>query len=147
MIFLMTPIILYSYFRSSAAYRVRIAMLLKKVPFEYRAVHLLSNGGAQNQKGYRELNPMGEVPLVVDGAHRIGQSMAILQYLDEKWPKPLLFPKDIYKRAEVIQFCENINSGIHPVQNLKLLQELEKRFKVDQTGKEDWAKHWIKKRL
>jgi maleylacetoacetate isomerase len=136
-------LILYNYFRSSASYRVRIALELKNLKYEYRAVQLIKDGGEHNQASYRELNPMGEVALLIHKGARVGQSMAILLYLDDCYPTPPLFPKDPLAKAQVVQFCENINSGIHPIQNLKVLQELEKRFGIDQTGKDSWAGHWI----
>ncbi len=133
----------YSYFRSSASFRVRIALNLKNVPYDYHAVHLLKDGGEQHQTAYRAVNPMGEVPSIVDGDFVLSQSMAILLYLDDKFPKPRLFPADPKTRARVVQFCENINSGIQPLQNLKVFHELEKRYGADQAGKESWAGLWI----
>lgn len=133
----------FSYFRSSAAFRVRIALHLKKVPHDYHAIHLLKNGGEQNQEEYRRLNPMGEVPAIAEDGFSLGQSMAILFYLDERYPEPLLFPREGQAKARVIQICEMINSGIHPLQNLKVLQELEKRYGVTQEGKESWVQYWI----
>jgi len=147
MVFCMTPIILYSYFRSSASYRARIALYLKKIPFEYRAVNLMSDGGEQYKGDYWKYNPMKELPCLVDGERRIAQSMAILQYVDEKWSEPRLFPKENFEKSKVIQFCENINAGIQPLQNLKVLKELEKRFKADQAAKEEWMVHWISRGL
>jgi maleylacetoacetate isomerase len=138
-----SDVVLYSYFRSSAAYRVRIALHLKNIPHEYRAIHLLNSGGEQNKQDYLKVNPMGEVPCLVHKDQPIGQSMAIVEYLDAIWPVPPLFPKDPYRAALVRQLCENINAGIHPIQNLKVLQELERRFSVDQDVKNDWAAYWI----
>jgi maleylacetoacetate isomerase len=138
-------VILHSYFRSSAAFRVRIALELKSIPYQYNAVHLLENGGEQNRPEYRKMNSMGEVPSFQHGDRVIGQSMAILEYMDVVWPKPRLIPEDPYLAALTRQFCENINSGIHPIQNLKVLQELEKRYAVSQEGKTDWAAYWIRR--
>src|SRR5512135_3566334 len=118
---MMAKLTLYSYFRSSAAFRVRIALELKKVPFEYRAVHLLKNGGEQHDKEFLRLNPLGEVPCLVDGDFALGQSMAILHYLDERFPTPRLFPPGAAEKARVIQLCESVNCGMHPYQNLKTL--------------------------
>jgi maleylacetoacetate isomerase len=133
----------YSYFRSSAAFRVRIALHLKQIPHDYHAVHLLKDGGRQNQAAYRDVNPMGEVPAIVDGDFNLAQSMAILFYLDDIRPKPELFPKEPRAKARVLQICENINCGMHPLQNLKVLQELERRFGAQQAAKDSWVQHWI----
>jgi maleylacetoacetate isomerase len=138
-------VILYSYFRSSAAYRVRTALYLKGISFEYAAIHLLNNGGEQNKNDYRQINAMGEIPSLKHGDKIIGQSLPIIEYLDAVWPAQRLIPADPYRGSLVRQFCENINSGIHPVQNLKVLQELEKRFGATTEMKNDWAAYWIKR--
>lgn len=136
--------ILYSYFRSSATYRVRVALYLKQIPFTYKPVHLLKNGGEHNRAEFRKLNPMGQIPCLVDDGVAISQSMAILQYLDQKNPQPTLFPANAKTFAQVIQVCEIVNSGIHPLQNLRVLQYLDQRFSVGENGKKEWAAHWIK---
>lgn len=136
-------IILYSYFRSSCSYRVRIGLHLKELPFEYRPLHLLKDGGQQHSKKFLSLNPKGEVPLLIHGAQRIGQSMAILFYLDEISPELPLFPQSVEQRIRCLSLCEIINSGIQPLQNLKVTQELEKRFHVSSQDKVDWICFWI----
>lgn len=136
--------ILYSYFRSSAAYRVRIALHLKKIPFEYRPVHLVKDGGQHNKDEYKKLNPMGQVPCLVDGDLALSQSMAILMYLDRNHPSPRLFPEDAKELAKVIQVCEIVNSGIHPIQNLRVMQYLDEKFAIGADGKAAWAAHWIR---
>ncbi len=142
----MTKPILYSYFRSSASYRVRIALHLKKIDFEYKAVHLTKDGGQQNALNYKAVNPMSQVPTLVDGMNLMSQSMAIIQYIDDKWSQsPQLFPKDPYKKALVIEVCELINSGIQPLQNLSVLQKLETDFKIDSNQKDKWCQHFIAK--
>ena len=113
---------LYSYYRSSCSYRVRIALYLKGIPFEYVSVHLLKKGGEQRSLQYRELNPEGQVPCLVHNNKAIAQSLAILQYLEDIYPLPSLFPNQPAKKAEVISICEIVNSGIQPLQNLKVLQ-------------------------
>lgn len=140
----MANIILYNYFRSSTSYRVRIALEFKNLTYEYRAIHLLNNGGEQNQIAYREINPLGGVPSLEVNGKSISQSMAIIEYLDEAFPSEnKLFPKEPFIKAKVRQVCENINADIHPMQNLKVLQYLEKTFSLQQTGKEEWAQKWI----
>jgi maleylacetoacetate isomerase len=143
----MNEFVLYSYFRSSASYRVRIALNLKDIAYAYRAIHLLNNGGEQNTEDFRKLNPSGEVPTLLHNGKALAQSMAILDYLDHVAPAPRLFPEDPYRRALVIQACEIVNSGVQPVHNLKVLQALEDRFDADQKRKNDWAAHWITKGL
>ncbi|MGE0763605.1 MAG: maleylacetoacetate isomerase [Bdellovibrionales bacterium] len=133
----------YSYYRSSSAYRVRIALHLKNVPHRYHAVHLLENGGEQNQNSYQTINPMAEVPAIIHNGFTLTQSMAILMYLDDCFPEPRLFSAEPQARAKMVQICETINSGIQPLQNLRVLQELDKRFGVGQTGKDAWLQHWI----
>lgn len=134
---------LYSYFRSSAAYRVRIALNLKAIPFEYKEVHLVKDGGEHLKEEYRKINPMAEVPTLVHNGKALGQSMAILQYLDDQWPNPKLFPAEAYEKARVIQVCEAINSGIHPIQNLRVLNYLTQNLNLSQQQKTQWAAHWI----
>lgn len=139
----MDSLILYNYYRSSTSYRVRIALHLKKLSFEYRPVHLLNNGGEQFSESYLQLNPQAEVPTLVHNQNTIGQSMAIIEYLDEVFPGVSLFPVDPYKKAQVRQFCENINSFIHPVCNLKVLKKLELDCGYNQNQKEAWIQYWV----
>lgn len=139
----MNELILYNYFRSSTSYRARIALHYKNLKFEYKPVHLLNNGGEQHQINYRHLNPMGEVPTLVHNGKILGQSMAIIEYLDDVFPTPSLFPKDAFQKAQIKQFCENINSFMHPLGNLKVLQYLEKHHGYDQKKKEAWIGHWL----
>ena len=141
----MSELILYNYFRSSTSYRVRIALNYKKLKYQYNAVHLLNNGGEQHNSDYKKLNPMSEVPTLIHNGATLGQSMAIIEYLDEVFPNPRLFPQDPQKRAQVRQFCENFNSFMHPVCNLKILQYLESKHGYGQPEKEGWIAHWSKK--
>jgi maleylacetoacetate isomerase len=136
-------VILYSYYRSSASYRVRIALNLKGLEYEYRPVHLLNEGGEQNKSEYLELNPSREVPTLVHEGHVIGQSMAIIDYLDSIKREPRLFPTQPYQRALVVQACEIVNSGIQPIVNLRVLNELASSFGADQTKKNEWCAHWL----
>jgi len=123
-------VIFYDYWRSSSAWRVRIALHLKQIPVERRAVNLSpEGGGAQHEPGYRALNPFAEVPVLVvedaGGAPRvIAQSMAIIAYLEERFPSPPLLPADPWLRARARQLAEMVNAGIQPFQNLGLLQHL-----------------------
>ncbi len=144
----MVEFTLHNYFRSSTSYRVRIALELKQIKYDYKPVHLLNNGGEQNSPHYQFLNPIGGVPTLVhqhQGQEKIiGQSLAIIEYIDEIFPdlNPL-FPKDSYAKSLVKQFCENINADTHPYSNLKTLQYLEKEFHIDQNQKTKWIQHWI----
>lgn len=136
---------LYHYYRSSCSYRVRIALNLKKKDYEKIPVHLVKDGGEQNKDDYLKLNPKGEVPYFIEDKIGLGQSMAIVMYLDETYPDPLLFPKDSSLKYRCLELCEIINSGIQPIQNLKVLQQLGKRFQADQEMKDDWIRFWIQR--
>lgn len=138
---------LYSYFRSSASYRVRIALHWKELPFEYIPVHLVKDGGQQNRPEYRKINPMGHVPALDDGGFLVAESMAIVQYLDAIHPNKPLFPKDPKACAMVTQICEIVNSGIQPLQNLKVTKTLEKDFGLDEATSKRWTKLWIESGL
>ena len=133
--------VLYSYFRSSCSYRVRIALNLKKIDYEYRPVPLLLQ--KQKEKDYLFLNPKGEVPCFIDHDFVISQSMAIIHYLDKKVPKPSLFPEDAKMTALCLQICEVIGSGIQPLQNIGVLSHLTQEFSLSPTQKNNWIVHWI----
>lgn len=135
--------ILYTYFRSSTAYRTRIALNLKGIVYEQRAVHLLEDGGQQHKPEYRSLNPAGEVPTLIHNGKSLSQSFAIIEYLDEVFPTPPLFPSSPFERAKVRQICEQINCGIHPIANLKVQQYLTNELKLSEEQKTQWIKHWI----
>lgn len=143
----MSQIILHNYFRSSTSYRIRIALNLKNLEYVYKPVHLLKDGGEQHQPEYKKLNPMSEVPTLEHKGMILGQSMAIIEYLEEEFPNPPLLPKDLQKRARIRQFCESINSFLHPISNLKVLQYMEKNHNYDQQQKEAWISHWYPKGL
>jgi maleylpyruvate isomerase len=135
---------LYSYFRSSAAYRVRIALELKGLPYSYVPVHLLKDGGAQHTPQYQLLNPTELVPTLVDeDGHALGQSLAIIEYLDETQPAPALLPHDALGRARVRALAQTVACEIHPLNNLRVLQYLERDLKVTDAAKSDWYRHWI----
>lgn len=140
----MSELALYNYFRSSTSYRVRIALELKGLYYEYRPVHLLNNGGEQNSAFYRALNPVGGVPTLMHGEKVVSQSLPIVEYLEEISPRTIhLFPEDPFLKAKVRQFCEIINSDIHPLQNLKVLQQLEKQYGFTADQKTEWVKKWV----
>ncbi len=134
---------LYSYFRSSASYRVRIAMHFKELKFEYIPVHLVKDGGQQNSVEFRRVNPMGHVPALDHDGFLVAESMAIIQYLDDLYPERRLFPASPRDKAAVIQVCEILNSGIQPLQNLKVIKELETGFGLTKPDTERFVKHWI----
>jgi len=137
---------LYAYWRSSAAYRVRIALNLKGLAYRQVPVHLLKDGGQQRGEQYRALNPQQLVPLLVDegnGGVRIGQSLAILEYLDEVFPVPALLPVDPLKRARVRALALHIACEIHPLNNLRVLQYLVGELGVDDEAKRAWYRHWV----
>ncbi|SFO83541.1 maleylacetoacetate isomerase [Pseudomonas borbori] len=134
---------LYSYWRSSAAYRVRIALNLKGLTYEQVPVHLVKNGGQQHAAEYQALNPQQLVPLLVDGEVRIAQSLAILEYLDEVYPVPALLPADPAQRAQVRALALHIACEIHPLNNLRVLQYLSDRLGVDEEAKNAWYRHWV----
>ncbi len=135
--------LLYTYFRSSTSYRVRIALHLKGLKFTSKPVHLLEGGGQQHTPEYRSLNPAGEVPTLVHNGNILSQSFAIIEYLDELFPEPKLFPAAPYDKARVRQICEHINCGIHPIANLKVQQYLTTQLSVSEEVKNQWLKHWI----
>ena len=134
---------LYTFFRSSAAYRVRIALNLKGLPYEAIPVHLVRGGGEQHAHSYAQLNPAHLIPTLVDGDLTLGQSLAILEYLEEAYPKPPLLPADTAGRARVRALSQSIACDIHPLNNLRVLQYLERELKVDEAAKNRWYQHWI----
>ena len=140
----MEPLRLYSYYRSSCSYRVRIALYYKELDFEYKAIHLIKNQGEQFTELYKKLNPLSQVPALEHGEKVLTQSLPILLYLEDIKPIPALLPIDPFQRAEALSFCEMINSGIQPLQNLSVLKELDSRFKAD---KKEWSRYWIEKGL
>jgi maleylacetoacetate isomerase/maleylpyruvate isomerase len=134
---------LYTYFRSSAAYRVRIALNLKGLAYEAVPVHLLRDGGQQNQPAYRELSPLGTVPALETEGEVITQSLAIIEYLEETHPQPPLLPASAADRARVRALAQTIACDIHPVNNLRVLQYLGKHFAATQEQKDAWYRHWV----
>lgn len=135
---------LYGYWRSSAAYRVRIALGLKGLSYDYMAINLVPGVSEQKSADYTALNPQGRVPYLVDGDMALSQSPAILEYLDEAYPDVRLLPADIDDRARVRQLSSLIACDIHPVNNLSILQRLKSQFGADDEGTQEWYRHWIK---
>ena len=137
---------LYSYFRSSASFRVRIALALKKLDFEYAAVQLVKN--EQLQPAFRAIAASQLVPaLVVDdpaqGEATLTQSLAIIEYLDETFPEPPLLPADALGRARVRAIALDIACEIHPLDNLRVLRYLQRELKVSDDDKDRWYRHWV----
>lgn len=138
---------LYSYFRSSASYRVRMALNWKGLHFDYIPVHLLKNGGGQHSAEYRKVNPMGHVPALDHEGFLIAESVAILDYVDQMFPMKPLFLSHPKEKARVLQVCELINSGIQPLQNLKVNQYQERELGMSKDQVAAWNKHWISQGL
>jgi maleylacetoacetate isomerase/maleylpyruvate isomerase len=137
---------LYNYFRSSASFRVRIALELKGLPYEYLPVHLVK--GEHKQEGYAAVNASGLVPtLITDAGEHLGQSLAIIEYLDETHPTPPLLPADPVGRAQVRALAQLIACEIHPLNNLRVLKYLVRDLKVDEEAKNTWYRHWVREGL
>jgi maleylacetoacetate isomerase len=132
---------LYNYFRSSASYRVRIALALKGLEYRYHAVHLPSN--EQQKADYAQLVPSRLVPMLRDGSREITQSLAILEYLEETHPQPALLPADAAGRARVRSIAQDIACEIHPLNNLRVLRYLVHELKLDESAKNRWYRHWV----
>ena len=133
---------LYTYFRSTAAYRVRIALNLKGLPYEAVPVHLLR--GEENDAAYRTISPLGTVPaLVTDEGAALTQSVAIIEYLEECHPRPALLPPDPLGRARVRALALTIACDIHPLNNLRVLNYLKQNLGVDEARKNAWYRHWV----
>jgi maleylacetoacetate isomerase len=135
---------LYSYWRSSASYRVRIALNLKGLAYELVPVNLVSGGGEQHSPQYRALNPQELVPLLIDGERVIRQSQAIIEYLDETYDgEAKLLPATARDRARVRAIAQMIACDIHPLNNTRVMQFLEHEFHVPLIERERWTRHWI----
>ena len=141
------PLLLYGYWRSSASYRVRIALNLKGVTYRQQSVHLVRDGGRQHDPGYRAINPQAQVPTLVDGDLTLSQSPAILEYIEEKFPQPALLPENPTGRARVRQLGAVIACDIHPVNNLAVLKYLVDTLGVDEAAKLAWYRHWVRRGL
>ena len=134
--------IVYEYFRSSAAFRLRIALNLKGLTAERRYIHLAN--GEQHKPEYKAINPQGLVPYLVDGDFTLGQSLAIIEYLDETHPQPALLPVDAMQRAWVRSVAQMIACDIHPLNNTRVLSYLSDELNVSDEQKNRWYCHWIR---
>ena len=135
---------LYDYFRSTASYRVRIALNVKNLTYEKVEIHLTRDGGEQHSLEFRQKNPQGLVPcLEIDGKHYLSQSLAIIEYLDETYPAIPLLPQDPFTKATVRSLALMIACDIHPINNLRILNQLKDQFHADESQVLAWYHHWL----
>lgn len=134
---------LYSFFRSSASYRVRIGLNLKGVSADYAPINLRKGEGEQYEPAYRSLNPQSLVPALEDGGHVLTQSLAILEYLEETHPKPPLLPAQPAARARVRSLALAVACEIHPLMNTRVMRYLKDKFGASQKAEDEWYRHWI----
>ncbi|EPB3090181.1 maleylacetoacetate isomerase [Vibrio vulnificus] len=138
-----TSLKLYGYWRSSAAYRVRICLNLKQLRYENHSIHLVKNGGEQHLAHYHALNPNELVPVLVDGDLVLNQSLAIIQYLDDNYSSTQVIPSMGPLRYQALALAQDIAIDVHPLNNLRVLQYLEGSLEVDEEQKRLWVHHWI----
>lgn len=134
---------LYGYWRSSAAYRVRIALNLKGINYQSIPVHLVKDGGEQHKVEYAKLNPTELVPTLIDGEVTLNQSLAIIDYLEAKFPETPLYPSELTQKAQVQAAVLDIACEIHPINNLRVQQYLVKKLNVSEEQKLAWSHHWM----
>jgi maleylpyruvate isomerase len=134
---------LYGYFRSSASYRVRIALNLKGCNYDYQSVHLSRGGGEQFTPEFRGVNPQALVPVLEDGGQRFTQSLAIIEYLEDKYPEPPLLPSDPAARARARALALTIACDIHPLNNLRVLGYLTRELGASEEAKARWYREWV----
>lgn len=134
---------LYGYWRSSAAYRVRIALNLKELQYEQIAVNLAKDGGEQHLPEFKSVNPQELIPVLLHGERVIRQSMAIVEYIEETFDGPRLLPVTARERARARGLAQIVACDIHPLNNLRVQQYLEREFTVPQDERDRWVRHWI----
>lgn len=139
----MSDFALYNYFRSSTSYRIRIALNLKQIKYDYKPVHLLKDGGEQYKLDYRKLNPASGVPTLKHNDFVVSQTMAIVEYLDQVSPERPLIPKDVKMGAKIRRFCETINADIHAYGNLKTLNYLTNEMGQTDEVKNKFVQYWF----
>lgn len=139
----MDRLVLYTYWRSSAAYRVRIGLNLKRLAYETVPVHLLRDGGEQLAPAYRAANPQGLVPVLQHGHRLLRQSLAILEYLDEVWPEHALLPATARGRQRVRSLAQIVACDVHPLNNLRVMRYFEREWNVPQAERDTWTRHWM----
>lgn len=138
-----TGLLLYGYWRSSSAYRVRIALNLKGIAYSQESVHLVKDGGEQNTPEYRRLNPLGMVPALVHGERVLVESMAICEYLEELHPEPRLLPEAPSERARVRTLALSVACAIQPLNNVSVLKHLKSEFGADDQAVNAWYTRWV----
>ena len=141
----MPSTVLYDYYRSSAAYRVRIALNLKSIQYESRSINLLES--QQKSDDYRAINPQGFVPMLEIEGVRLTQSMAIMGYLDQRFPTTPLLPAAADARSHVLSLALTVACDIHPLNNLRVLKYLKDELGVEQEARDDWYRHWVSEGL
>lgn len=134
---------LYNYARNSAGYRVRIALNLKGLTYEHCSVDIRPGSDAQHEKSFRALNPQELVPVLVDGKTVIPQSSAIIEYLEERFPRPRLLPRRSGERARVRAFALTVACDIHPLNNMRVISYLQKWMGQDEEARRSWYRHWV----
>lgn len=135
---------LYDYFRSTACYRVRIALNLKNIAYEKIDIHLVNHGGEQHSPEYQAINPQELVPSLEINGHIISQSLAIISYLDETYPNPALLPQNPLDRSTVKSLALIVACDMHPLNNLRVLNRLKNQFQANETQVTEWYHHWLK---
>lgn len=135
---------LYDYYRSTACYRVRIALEYKGISYDTIPIHLVNHGGEQHHPDYLALNPQGLVPALDVNGTILTQSLAIIEYLDEVYPENALLPKDLLARAQIKSLALIIAADIHPLNNLRVLQQLKQDFQASEEQTTHWYHHWLK---
>jgi len=134
---------LYTFFRSSASFRVRIALNLKNIPYDQAPIHLRRGGGEQLMAAYKAINPQALVPALEDNGSILTQSLAIIEYLEEKYPQPPILPTDPADKALVRSMAMVIACEVHPIQNLRVLNYVKATYNQTDAQVNQWAQHWI----